>query len=142
MSEVSILNKDPTLTRKFNGHKKGIRSLSFHPNSNQLASSSDDHSVMIWNLAKDMKCYRYSGHTDVVSDVEFSVDGNILASTSFDRDVRFWETTVKGTSSSFCAHTAAVRCLTFSPDNTKVCVNNKVSFNEATMLSLVIHRFK
>lgn len=121
MSEISILNSDPEVVKKFKGHKKAITSLAFHPNTTQLISSSRDNSLMLWNISsKTARCYNFSGHDDIVTSVDFSGNGDVFASASYDQNVRLWVPTIKGGSKSFRAHTAAVRTVVFSPDSTKV----------------------
>lgn len=121
MSEISILDSDPELAHKFKGHKKSVTCVSFHPGMKQIASSSQDNSIMLWNVEKkNVRCYNYSGHSDVVSSIDFSNNGNLLASGSFDRNVRLWVPTIRGGSTSFRAHSAALNCVKFSPDTSWV----------------------
>lgn len=121
MSEISILDSDPEVIHKFKGHKKPVTCISFDPITKQVASSSDDHTIMIWNLStKNIRCYSFNGHSDVVSSIDFSTNGNLLVSGSHDRNVRLWKPTVRGGSSCFRAHSGAVTCVKFSADNSWV----------------------
>ncbi|KAM4882671.1 POC1 centriolar protein homolog B isoform 2-T2 [Thomomys bottae] len=108
--------EDPVLERYFKGHKAAITSVSFSPNSKQLATASWDTFLMLWNLKPQARAYRYVGHKDVVTSVQFSPQGNLLASASRDRTVRLWIPDKKGKSSEFKAHTAPVRSVDFSSD--------------------------
>lgn len=122
MTEFNIVNVDPALTHNFKGHKKQLTDISFHPDKKQLASSSHDNSIMVWNISsKNVRCYNFTGHTESVTSLEYSSNGQLLASASQDQTVRLWVPTVKGGSTSFRAHSAAVRSVTFSPDDEKVC---------------------
>ena len=92
---------EPTLDRQCQGHHNTVSAIDFSPTDKQIASSSLDSTVMIWNSnsqdsAKKQRAYRYEGHKDAVLDVEFSPNGQLLASCSRDRTIRLWIPNVKG----------------------------------------------
>jgi WD40 repeat protein len=53
---------DPCLERSFRGHKDGVTGASFNPNMKQLATSSLDSCIMVWNFRPQLRAYRYVGH--------------------------------------------------------------------------------
>ncbi|KAI8929630.1 WD40-repeat-containing domain protein [Entophlyctis helioformis] len=108
--------QDPTLERSFRGHKDVITGLAFKPSMSQLASSSMDHSVMIWNFKPQLRAFRFVGHKAPVTSVDFSPTGHLLASSSRDKTVRLWTPNVKGDVTVFKAHTSTVRTVQFSRD--------------------------
>lgn len=117
MSEMEAsLTNDPFLIKSLQAHKNVLTDLCFNPKSNQFASSSEDHKIMLWNLDDEIRSYNFAGHTDVVTGVDFSYDGKLLASSSKDTTVRLWVPTIKGGVSSFKAHTSSVNCVNFSPN--------------------------
>lgn len=120
MSEISLSSESPQLQHNFKGHKQNVISLSFHPEGTQLASSSNDKTVMMWNFTKQTRCYKFLGHESSVTCVDYSSDGKLLASASQDCTVRLWIPTVRGECSDFRAHTSTVRTVAFSPDDKKV----------------------
>jgi centriolar protein POC1 len=88
---MSVLQaQDPTLERSFRGHKDVVTGLAFKPSMSQLASSSLDHSVMIWNFKPQLRAFRFVGHKGPVTGLDFSSSGNLLASSSRDKTVRLW----------------------------------------------------
>lgn len=108
---------EPKLQHNLTGHKSGITSLEFNPaNKEQFASSSKDHTLILWNKKRDVRSFKFLGHTDTVLAVTFSPSGNLLASASEDRTLRLWKPTIKGESFEIRAHSAAVRSAAFSPD--------------------------
>ncbi|KAJ1513088.1 POC1 centriolar protein A [Coelomomyces lativittatus] len=113
---ATATSSDPTLERSFKGHKETVTGLAFKPSMTQLASCSNDCTVMVWNFKPGMRPYRYIGHKAPVTSVDFSPSGNVLASASRDKTVRLWTPTIKGEVSLFTAHTAAVRRVQFSKD--------------------------
>lgn len=54
--------EDPELSRTFKGHRGTITGLSFAPDMKQLASSSMDSSVMLWNFKPTLRAFKYIGH--------------------------------------------------------------------------------
>ena len=105
---------DPSLERTFRGHKGPVNSVVFKPDLKQLASGSEDGSVMVWNFRPQLRAYRFVGHTGAVNDVAYSPSGRLLASASDDQTVRIWLPNVKGDSSVLKGHTSAVRSVSFS----------------------------
>lgn len=84
---------DPSLERTFRGHRNYITSTSFSPTMKQLASSSGDNTIMLWNFKPQLRAFRFIGHKGVVTNVQFSPQGDILASASKDKTVRLWTPT-------------------------------------------------
>jgi WD40 repeat protein len=64
-----------------------------HTNVQQLASGSEDHSVMIWHCKPHLRAFRFVGHTDTVNSVEWTKDASVVASASDDQTVRVWTPT-------------------------------------------------
>ncbi|KAI8898564.1 WD40-repeat-containing domain protein [Globomyces pollinis-pini] len=93
----------------------------------QLASSSMDHSVMIWNFKPQLRAFRFVGHKGPVTSLDFASSGNVLASSSRDNTVRLWTPNVKGDVTVFKAHTSTVRMVQFSNDdeNLVTCSDDK-----------------
>lgn len=111
---------EPTYKGFFIGHNDVITALSFHPNADQLVSSSLDNTVMLWRMKNLMPAYKFMAHKEAVLDVCYSPNGDIMASVSKDRSVRIWIPKVKGYSFDFKAHSSAVRSVQFSPSGEKV----------------------
>ncbi|KAJ4439632.1 hypothetical protein ANN_07760 [Periplaneta americana] len=111
---------DPTLERHFRGHRDSVTALAFNPTMKQLASSSLDSSIMVWNFRQMNRAFRFKAHKDGVMDISFSPSGQLVASVSRDRSVRLWVPTVQGETGEFRAHTGAVRSIHFSPDGQRM----------------------
>ncbi|KAJ8727179.1 hypothetical protein PYW08_015576 [Mythimna loreyi] len=111
---------EPSLEKQLKGHRNGITALYFSPNEQQIASSSLDNSVLLWDLRGTMRSYRFQGHDEAVMDVTFSPSGKYMASASRDKTVRLWVPTVTGSTGMFKAHSQTVRSVQFSPDGTKI----------------------
>ncbi|KAJ0069807.1 hypothetical protein NL108_014662, partial [Boleophthalmus pectinirostris] len=79
-------------------------------------SGSEDKCLMIWNLARKSRAYRFVGHNDIITALQFCPFGNLVASCSKDRTVRLWTPCMKGESTVFKAHSGPVRSVSFSHD--------------------------
>lgn len=111
---------EPSLERHFAGHSGRITQLDFNSSGMQVASSSLDHTVMLWDLHQAARCIRFSAHTDAVYSVCWSPKTNLVASASKDRTVKIWEPKLKGVSGEFLAHGRTVRTVDFDPSGTMV----------------------
>ncbi|CAH2092254.1 unnamed protein product [Euphydryas editha] len=118
--DMNNTNLEPSLEKQLKGHRNSITALSYNPNEKQLASSSLDNSVLLWDLRGTMRSYRFQGHDEAVMDVTFSPSGKYMATASRDKTVRLWVPTVTGSTGMFKAHSQTVRSVQFSPDATKI----------------------
>jgi len=92
-----IFDANGCLLNSFSAHTAKIWALAVSPDSQMIASGSEDKTIKLWNL--DGKIQQvFSGHGDDASatlrdrivDICFSPDGKILASGSEDYTVRIW----------------------------------------------------
>ncbi|KAF8299331.1 WD40 repeat-like protein, partial [Clavulina sp. PMI_390] len=76
------------------GHSHYVRSVTFSPDGNLLASGSNDKTICLWDvLSQTLKGEPLTGHTGPVLSITFFPDGKTLASGSADRTVRIWNLT-------------------------------------------------
>ncbi|CAB3235799.1 unnamed protein product [Arctia plantaginis] len=118
--ETKFTYLEPSLEKQLKGHKNAITALYFNPNEQQIASSSLDNSVLLWDLRGTMRSYRFQGHDEAVMDVTFSPSGKYMASASRDKTVRLWVPTVTGSTGMFKAHSQTVRSVQFNCDGSKI----------------------
>ena len=76
-------------TTVMNYHKKKILNACFSPSGNLIASSSEDRSLVIWDIKGNM-LFDLVGHMNDINCVQFSPDEKLLASASDDKTVKFW----------------------------------------------------
>jgi WD40 repeat protein len=68
-----------------------VRALAFSPDSNTLASGSEDRTIRLWNLRQPRtNPVVLKGHEGGIASVAFSPDGRFLASGGDDGTVRLW----------------------------------------------------
>jgi len=73
------------------GHESNIRSVSWSPDGQQLASGSSDNTIRIWDVTTGKLEKTLDGHTNWVNSVSWSPDGQQLASGSGDKTIRIWD---------------------------------------------------
>ncbi len=108
------------------GHKARVNSVAFNPkNHDQIASGSDDQSIILWDLSSAeslvLKSPKVKGRKSIVKSVAFSPDGRWLVSGGSDRHVRLWDlTTDRPTSQILGSHSDMVNSVVFSSDGIKI----------------------
>ncbi|KAH7345379.1 hypothetical protein B0J17DRAFT_712969 [Rhizoctonia solani] len=74
------------------GHTNIVNSVAFSPDGAQMASSSTDNSIRIWDLKLGCAIAELTGHLQSVNSIAFSPDGSRLVSGSSDGTIRVWDT--------------------------------------------------
>jgi WD40 repeat protein len=73
-------------------HTGEIRELAFDSNTDVLASGSEDHTVILWDLAKSGSLStRLTGHVEPVTAVAFSPDQRFVVSADESGSIVFWD---------------------------------------------------
>lgn len=98
---------------------KAVQSISFSPDSQQLAAGGKDGRIRIWDIATQQRVHtlggRGWGHSKWVNSIAFSPDGQRLVSASTDQTLRVWDVR-KGTEEAvLLAHTKSVNAVSFDP---------------------------
>lgn len=108
-------NKEPKLLQTFPGHKNKVTGVSISPNSQLIASASEDNTVKLWQ--PNSKLLRtFKEHANKVNSVSFSPDGKLIASASDDKTVKIWQPADGKVIKSCEGHTKGVKSTSFSPD--------------------------
>lgn len=72
------------------GHRAKVYNVSFSPDKQYLASTSEDKTIILWNLQGD-KVTEFRGHQADVVSLAFNPDNQTLASASYDGTIRIWD---------------------------------------------------
>lgn len=99
---------------RLSGHLNSVRCVKFSPDSEFIATCSEDGTVKLWRRDGSLVT-TLQGHTGAVFSVAFSPDSNRIATASTDNTIRLWShdgwliKTLTG-------HQGTVNSVTFSPD--------------------------
>ncbi|KAI9775820.1 MAG: hypothetical protein M1839_000871 [Geoglossum umbratile] len=98
------------------GHTDGVNCVTYSPNGQQLASSSHDRTIRLWDAATGALQGTLEGHTHIVQLVTYSPNGRWLASASNDCTIRLWDATTGVLQRTLEGHSDWVSSVTYSPD--------------------------
>jgi WD40 repeat protein len=100
------------------GHKYDVKSIAFSPDGKLLASSSDDETIRLWDVATGQTVGKpLQGHSGPVNSVAFSPDSKLLASGGSGKTIRLWDVvTGQAVGKPLEGHSSSVTSVAFSPD--------------------------
>lgn len=102
--------------RVLDGHQDAVRSVTFSPDSQILATGSFDRTIRLWRVSDGTLINTLEGNDEAIRGVAFSPDGSILASVSFDQRLKIW-TIPEGTLvHDIPAHSASINKVIFLRD--------------------------
>ena len=89
--------------------------MAFSPDGTRLAAGLEDHTVRLWDVARQTEVATLEGHTDRVASVSFSPDGSLLASAGGwnDPTVRLWNPATHAQVAMLRGHRSEVRSVSF-----------------------------
>ncbi|WP_436531504.1 nSTAND1 domain-containing NTPase [Actinoplanes sp. HUAS TT8] len=99
-----------TATTTLSNHTWDINQVSFSPDGSQIASTSRDFTVRLWNAKLWSQMERRTGHTGSVLALAWAPDGRQLMTGGADQSVRLWRTPA------LTGHTDAVNGVGWRPD--------------------------
>lgn len=106
--------------RKFilQGHTDRVNSCIYSPNGQQLASTSDDQTIRLWDATQ--KWDVYLAHGSRVTGCAFSTDSKWAVSASMDKTLKVWDVRSGQENLTLTGHLEVVRGCAISPDNTLI----------------------
>ena len=110
---------NPGLTTYLRQHQSSINSVAFSPDGTRLASSGDDGSLVVWDVAvrRSLGGLPPAVESGALNSLAFSPDGATLAIASSDTTILLWDVAAGQLRGRLEAgHTRPVRSVAFSPD--------------------------
>jgi WD40 repeat protein len=102
------------------GHTEAVYCVAVSPDGQQIVSSSEDHTVRVWNAQTGDQRAVLKGHSEGVTDASFSPDGQQIVSCSHDKTVRVWNALTSDQVAVLKGHSWAVNSASFSPDGQQI----------------------
>jgi dsDNA-binding SOS-regulon protein len=104
--------------RQFVGHNDSVRSVSFSPTGDAIATASSDKTAKLWDLQGNC-LVTFTGHNDSVTSVSFSPTGDAIATASSDKTAKLWD--LQGNCLvTFTGHNNSVTSVSFSPTGDRI----------------------
>jgi WD40 repeat protein/tRNA A-37 threonylcarbamoyl transferase component Bud32 len=98
------------------GHRSEVCHIAYSPDGRQLASSSRDGTIKLWNAENGRQLETLHGHKGDVNSVTYSPDGKKLASGADDRTVKLWDVATRRELAILGGHGGDVMSVEFSPN--------------------------
>ena len=95
-----------------------VFNLAFSPDGTQLASTSNDATIQLWDTTHNDTPITIRNHIGEPTALAFSPDGKILASGSDETLIQLWDTATGKWLTTFTGHMSYIDALAFSPDGT------------------------
>ena len=104
------------LLHKLRGHNAPVVKVVFNPDGTRIASSSNDHTIRLWEAATGRHLWTLSGHGGTPFGLSFSPDGTRLASSSTEQTVKIWDVATGLELQSLVGHKFWAHDVAFSAD--------------------------
>src|SRR5258706_13306081 len=102
------------------GHSSRVTAVAWSPKGTQIASTSYDKTVRVWDAANGNCVTIYRGHWDRVQAVAWSPDGTRVASGGDDGTVQVWDAATGNPVYTYRRHAHPVSTVAWSPDGKRI----------------------
>ncbi len=106
--------------RTLRGHQGDVYHAEFSPDGKVLATSGQDRTVRLWDVATGETRRILTGHSHDVNWVTFAPDGRTLATASEDQTVKLWDAATGRERRTLSGHRGEVIGVLFTPDGRRL----------------------
>jgi WD40 repeat protein len=106
------------------GHTAAVMTANFSPDGKQLATSSQDQTVKLWDAETGQLLHTFTGHNHYTGRVIFNPEATRLATGSLDRTVKVWDLETRKELYTLSGPVASVWGIVFSPDGKFIATGN------------------
>lgn len=106
-----------SLANTLQGQENSVLSVAITPDGKTIASSGDNGTIQLWNLATGKSISSLNGHSQQVNVVVISPDGKLLVSASDDKTIKIWNLATRKQIRTLTGHSDSVHALAISADS-------------------------
>jgi WD40 repeat protein len=92
------------------GHSAAVKCMAWSPHGCMLATGSDDHTAIIWDVATGDVLHALGGHNKEIASVAWSTDSCVLATGSYDGTVRLHDISADSSMRVLKGHVGTTAC--------------------------------
>jgi hypothetical protein len=108
-----------------------VRSVSFSPSGDRIASGSWDRTIKIWDAASGAELRTLRGHTNDVHSVSFSPSGDRIVSASFEPAITIWDAPAGMVLRPLRGHASALASVGFTPGGERIVARDEKGVTKA-----------
>ena len=113
---LTLFNRDGRMLQIFKRHSGPVTGVSVSADGRRAVSSSDDKTLIVWDVEGGAGLRTLEGHSDQVTGVSVSADGRRALSGSNDRTLILWDVEGGQKLRTFCGHSDRVTGVCLSAD--------------------------
>lgn len=115
---IEIFDINNTLTQTLQGHTAQVNLFSFSPNSQLIASASEDKTIKIWDLEDGSLVRTLPSNTSDINALAWSPNGQLLAVALSNHTIEIWDLANGSLVQTLQGHATPVNAVAFSPNGT------------------------
>ncbi|MDM9583595.1 serine/threonine-protein kinase [Nostoc sp. GT001] len=115
LSQISL--GKVSLANTLQGHENSVLSVAISPDGKTIASSGDDRTIKLWDLATGKLISSLNGHFQQVNVVVISPNGKLLVSASDDNTIKIWNLATRKQIRTLIGHSDSIHALAISADS-------------------------